>query len=167
MIPNYFLVLEPVFSNLLYPKKEQTEEIIRLPVADDEKDTRYEFIADDFTKEGLVVEHDELPRLKEQKSLVDLRMVAKTCEVFYKDKVENLILATSDSDIWALIESLPSANILVLAEKNKVGDVLIEALTQKRIKYAFMEEMLSIEQPSLPTICFANASLTSSNVSIS
>lgn len=34
-----FLVLEPVFSNLLYPKKEQTEEIIRLPVADDEKDT--------------------------------------------------------------------------------------------------------------------------------
>ena len=98
-------------------------------------------LADDFTKEGIVVEHDELPRLKEQKSLVDLRMVAKTCEAFYKDKVANLILATSDSDVWALIESLPSANILVLAEKNKVGDVLIEALTQKGIKYAFMEDI--------------------------
>lgn len=31
-----FLVLEPVFSNLLYPKKEQAAELIRLPVAEDD-----------------------------------------------------------------------------------------------------------------------------------
>lgn len=90
---------------------------------------------------GITIEHDELPRLKEQKSLVDHRMVAKTCEEYYKNHVEHFILVTSDSDVWALITSLPDADIMVLAERCKSGDVFIEALTQHSIKYVFMEDI--------------------------
>lgn len=108
-------------------------------------DTHTNMMWDELVKEykeaGIVIEHDELPRLKEQKSLVDLRMVAKTCEEFYKNQVSHFILASSDSDIWALINSLPDAEILVLAEKCKCGDVLIEALTQNNIKRVFMEDV--------------------------
>lgn len=95
----------------------------------------------DYRNEGVRVEHDELPRLKEQKSLVDLRMVAKTCEEYYKNHVEHFILVTSDSDAWALIASMPDADIMVLAERCKSGDVFIEALTQHNIKYVFMEDI--------------------------
>lgn len=95
----------------------------------------------DYTEAGVVVEHDELPRLKEQKSLVDLRMVAKTCEEFYKNTIQHFILASSDSDIWALISSLPDANIMVLAEQCKCGDVLVEKLTQNNIPLVFMEDV--------------------------
>lgn len=95
----------------------------------------------EYRNEGIRVEHDELPRLKEQKSLVDLRMVAKTCEEYYKNHVEHFILVTSDSDVWALITSLPDADIMVLAERCKSGDVFIEALTQHSIKYVFMEDI--------------------------
>ena len=95
----------------------------------------------EYRNEGIRVEHDELPRLKEQKSLVDLRMVAKTCEEYYKNHVEHFILVTSDSDVWALITSLPDADIIVLAERCKSGDVFIEALTQHSIKYVFMEDI--------------------------
>ena len=99
----------------------------------------------EYTEAGITIEHDELPRLKEQKSLVDLRMVAKTCEEFYKNQIEHFIFATSDSDIWALISSLPEADILVLAERCKCGDILTEALTQNKIKCLFMED---ITEPS-------------------
>ena len=95
----------------------------------------------EYRNEGVRVEHDELPRLKEQKSLVDLRMVAKTCEEYYKNHVEHFILVTSDSDIWALISSLPDADIMILAERCKSGDLLLEALTQNHIPFVFMEDI--------------------------
>lgn len=111
-------------------------------IDDEHTNAMWEELAIDFRANGVTVEHDELARLKEQKSLVDLRMVAKTCEEFYKNNVQDFILASSDSDIWALITSLPNANILVLAEKCKCGDVLIEALTQSNIKRVFMEDIV-------------------------
>lgn len=95
----------------------------------------------EYREEGIPIEHDELPRLKEQKSLVDLRMVAKTCEEYYKNHVEHFILVTSDSDVWALITSLPDADIMVLAERCKSGDLFIEALTQNQIPLVFMEDI--------------------------
>lgn len=108
-------------------------------------DTHTNLMWDEMVREyreaGIEIEHDELPRLKEQKSLVDMRMVAKTCEEFYKNNVSHFILASSDSDIWALISSLPDADIMVLAEKCKCGDVLIEALTQHNIQRVFMEDV--------------------------
>lgn len=108
-------------------------------------DTHTNLMWDEMVREyreaGITIEHDELPRLKEQKSLVDLRMVAKTCEEFYKNNISHFILASSDSDIWALISSLPDAEIMVLAEKCKCGDVLIEALTQHKIQRLFLEDI--------------------------
>lgn len=108
-------------------------------------DTHTNLMWDEMVREyreaGITIEHDELPRLKEQKSLVDLRMVAKTCEEFYKNSVSHFILASSDSDIWALISSLPDAEIMVLAEKCKCGDMLIEALTQHKIQRLFLEDI--------------------------
>lgn len=96
----------------------------------------------DFRAANVVVEHDELARLKEQKSLVDMRMVAKTCEEHWKNGVKHFILATSDSDIWALISSMPDADIMVLAEKCKCGDVLIEALSRSGVQRVFMEDIV-------------------------
>lgn len=110
-------------------------------VDDEHTNAIWDEVAHEFREAGIAVEHDQFPRLKEEKSLVDLRMVAKTCEEFYKNHVEHFILASSDSDIWALINSLPDANIMVLAEECKCGDVLIDALTQHNIQRIFMEDV--------------------------
>ncbi len=95
-----------------------------------------------FTRAQTKVEHIKIARLKEQKSLVDYKMVAKTCEEYYANKVRSFVLASSDSDIWALICSLPEAEIFVISEKCKSGDFLEDALTQKRIPYCYMDNMV-------------------------
>jgi len=98
-------------------------------------------IVREYKEAGISIEHDEFPRLKEQKSLVDHRMVAKTCEEFYKNNIKHFVLVTSDSDVWALIHSLPDAEILVLAERCKSGDVFIDALTQNKTQRVFLEDI--------------------------
>jgi hypothetical protein len=59
----------------------------------------------------------------------------------YQNKINKFIFASSDSDIWALISSLPDAEILILAETSKCSDILTEALTQKSIQTIFLEDI--------------------------
>lgn len=87
------------------------------------------------------IEHVKLNRLKEQKSLVDYTMVSKTFEEYYESDVRDFVLASSDSDIWALIMAIPTANVMVLSERCKSGDVLPNALTKSDIPFIFMEDV--------------------------
>lgn len=125
--------------NTLSCVKDRLRKIILID--DTHTNLMWDEIVREYREGGIVIEHDELPRLKEEKSLVDLRMVAKTCEEFYKNDVKYFILVSSDSDLWALISSLPDAEIMVLAERCKSGDVFVETLTQHKIQRLFMEDI--------------------------
>lgn len=111
-------------------------------IEDKYTDAIWDALAQDFSADGVTVEHDKLPRLKEQKSLVELRMVTKTCEERYQNNVRRFIFASSNSDVWALITSLPDAEILVLAEKCKSSVSLIDALTQHNVPFVLLEEIV-------------------------
>lgn len=100
----------------------------------------WDAIIQKYSEEGIPIEHDNLPRIKDFRSLADLRIVAKTCEEFYHNNVQHFILVSSDSDIWALISSLPQAEIMLLTEKNHSGDALIETVTQHNIQHIFMDD---------------------------
>lgn len=125
--------------NTLSCVKDRLRKIILID--DTHTNLMWDEIVREYREEGIIIEHDELPRIKEEKSLVDLRMVAKTCEEFYKNDVKYFILVSSDSDLWALISSLPDAEILVLAERCKSGDVFVETLTKHKIQRLFMEDI--------------------------
>ena len=60
------------------------------------------------------VEHIEIDRVTDRKSLVDLRMTASVVTNFYRDGITSFIIVSSDSDFWGLIESLPKAKFLVM-----------------------------------------------------
>lgn len=128
----------------LYDSMEVVKHLARKIILVDDTHTNlmWDEIVQEFRKEGISIEHDELPRLKEQKSLVDLRVVAKACEEHYKNNIQHFILVSSDSDMWALINSLQDATFLVLAERCKSGDVYVEELTKQGIKYMFMEDIV-------------------------
>ena len=67
-------------------------------------------------------------------------MTAGVCEEYYKYNVKSIILASSDSDFWALIKQLPNARFLVLNELRKTSNAIIDQLDKLQIQHCFMSD---------------------------
>lgn len=85
------------------------------------------------------VEYIMIERLKDNKSLADVRVAARTCKEYYSNDVDSFVLVSSDSDYWGLIEELPDANFIVLLEHEKSSYALKEALIKKDIFYCYID----------------------------
>ena len=93
--------------------------------------------------DSIPVEREEVGRVTNRKSLVDIRMTAGTCREFYQDKVTAFIIASSDSDYWGLISALPDASFLVMVEREKLGDDMRAALKNAGIYYCCIDDFCS------------------------
>ena len=82
----------------------------------------------------------DIERLLDNKSLVDITMTAGVCEEHYRNNMESIILASSDSDFWGLIKQLPSARFLVLNEFRKTSPAILEQLDRYNIQHCFMSD---------------------------
>ena len=89
------------------------------------------------------VEHMMIDRLKSNKSLVDIKLTARACEEYYKNAVDSFVIVSSDSDYWGLISSLPEARFVVMAEHEKCGPDIRQALSEKGIFYCFIDDFYS------------------------
>lgn len=88
---------------------------------------------------NLPLEHKEVLRILENKSLVDIAMTTGACKEFYENHIDSIILASSDSDFWGLVSSLPNANFLVLNESIKTSNTILKVLKEHQIRYCFMD----------------------------
>lgn len=89
---------------------------------------------------NIPVEHIEVGRVTDHKSLVDLAMTAGICQAFYRDGVRSFVLCSSDSDFWGVISAIPEANFLVLYEYSKIGQDIKDALTLRNIYHCSMDD---------------------------
>lgn len=95
-------------------------------------------LIDKFVK--LPVEHIMVERVKEQKSLVDIKMTATVCMEHYQNRVSSFLLFSSDSDYWGLISSLPNAHFLMMFEYSKVSDAIKKTLSKHEIYYCAIDD---------------------------
>lgn len=86
------------------------------------------------------VEYILIERLKDNKSLADVKVAARTCKEFYANDVDSFVLASSDSDYWGLMEELPNANFLVMVEHDKCSYALKETLINNGIFYCYIDD---------------------------
>ncbi len=82
----------------------------------------------------------DIERIIDNKSLVDVTMTAGVCEEYYRNNMESIILASSDSDFWGLIKQLPDAKFLVLNEFRKTSTAILDQLDKYRIQHCFMSD---------------------------
>ena len=94
------------------------------------------------------VEHIQIERVKEDKSLVDIRLATGVCREFYTNSIESFVLVSSDSDYWGLISAMPEARFLVMVEHDKCGPDLKQALLDKGIFYCYVDDFYSAEGSS-------------------
>lgn len=92
---------------------------------------------------SIPVEHLEVDRVADRKSLVDISVTTSVCKAHYKDDIDSFILCSSDSDYWGLISSLPEAKFLLMVEHEKTGFGIREALQENNIYYCYLDRFCS------------------------
>lgn len=92
---------------------------------------------------NIPVEHIQVRRVTDRKSLVDIMMTAGVCRNYYDDGIDSFILVSSDSDYWGLISSLPMAKFLVMYEYAKCGIAIKNALSEHDIYYCSIDDFCS------------------------
>lgn len=129
-----------VFKNL---EEENLKKIKKVILYDDVNTS----VAWDYIHEfiPLPIEREEIQRVLNNKSLVDISMAAGACKEFYQENVESMILASSDSDFWGLIQSLPAVRYFVLNESDKTSNVILEKFKEEGINYCFMDSFAQSE----------------------
>ena len=118
-----------------------TQKIASIILFDDVHSASAWRILDSFTH--IPVEHMMTERVKQNKSLVDVMLIARTCQEHYKNNVDSFILVSSDSDYWGLISSLPEARFLVMIERENCGPDLKNALVNAGIFYCYIDDFYS------------------------
>ena len=86
------------------------------------------------------VEHMMIERVKADKSLVDPKLIVRTCQEHYQNHVDSFIIASSDSDYWGLISSVPTARFLVMVESEKMGRDIKEIYDEHDIFYCYLDD---------------------------
>ena len=98
-------------------------------------------ILESFVK--IPVEHIMIERIKQNKSLVDIKLTARACQEHYQRQVDSFVIVSSDSDYWGLISSLPDARFLVMIEREKCGPDMKSALADAGIFYCYLDDFYS------------------------
>ncbi len=120
---------------------EYTSKITRIILFDDIHTATAWSILESFT--SIPVEHIMIERVKQNKSLVDIKLTARACQEHYQNEVDSFIIVSSDSDYWGLISSLPDARFLVMVEREKCGPDIKNALVDSGIFYCYIDDFYS------------------------
>jgi hypothetical protein len=123
-----------VLKNL---NQDELTKIEKITLYDDSNTTSGWDWLSQFTR--IPVEHIEVERVTDRKSLVDISMTASVCKDFYQNGITSFIIVSSDSDFWGLISSLPNANFLVMYEYEKCGSAIKNALSEHGIYYCAID----------------------------
>lgn len=97
------------------------------------------------------VEYILIERIKENKSLTDIKVATRVCKEYYSGNADTFILASSDSDYWGMIEDIPGANFLVMAEREKCSPVLKAALYNHNIPYCYLDSFYAGDAQEIKT----------------
>lgn len=95
-------------------------------------------ILEQFTQ--IPIEHNMIERIKENKSLVDIRLTTGTCREFFQNNTDSFILVSSDSDYWGLISAMPEAHFLALVEDEKCSPAVKKAMVDAGITYCYTDD---------------------------
>ena len=89
------------------------------------------------------VEHKIVARVKDDKSLVDMKLAVGTCREYYQNHIDSFILVSSDSDYWGLITEMPECRFMVMVEYEKSSAAIINAMKEKDISYCYIDDFCS------------------------
>lgn len=108
----------------------------------DEKSNYLWRVFDKIYKGNIPVKSISVPRLKEQKSVVDVVLTKEICKSVYCDGVDKVLLISSDSDFFGLISSLIEVDFGVCFVSSAMGVDYLKYLENNNIP---VMDLLTVE----------------------
>ncbi len=143
--------LAAVLRNL---RIEYTQKIHSIILFDDIHTVDAWRILEQFTQ--IPVEYVMIERVKQNKSLVDIKLTARACQEHYRNNVDSFIIVSSDSDYWGLISSLPDARFQVMIEREKCSPEMKSALVGSGIFYCYIDDFYTGNAEEIKHIALIN-----------
>ena len=103
---------------------------------------------------GVEVETVPVERIVENKSLVDHRLVMGVSKAIYKEDVDSIILVSSDSDFWSVIDASEDVRYLVMVESEKCGHEFKNFLRDKDVFYCYLDKFITPDDDKFFRIVF-------------
>lgn len=100
---------------------------------------------------ALELEHIVVQRLNQSKSQVDMMLAVRTSKEVYLHSNDAVILVSSDSDYWAMIQQLDVARFLVMLERRKTGLAIMDTLALHDIPFCFIDDFCTGASYSIKT----------------
>lgn len=98
---------------------------------------------------NISIQHEMIDRIKDNKSLVDIKLTAGTCREYYKNHINSFILISSDSDYWGLITSMEECRFMVMVEYEKCSSAIVKAMKEKEVPYCYLDKFCSGDLESI------------------
>ena len=125
-------------STLTQLNADELSKISKIELYDDKHTSKaWKYIG---TLTGIPVEHNVIERVKEEKSLVDIKMSVGISKAHFRDNVDSFIMLSSDSDFWGVISSIPDAKFLVMVEQSKCGPDILNAFKDNGTYYCYIDD---------------------------
>ena len=92
---------------------------------------------------GIEVEAIPVERINNNKSLVDHSLVWGVSKAIFQEKVDSIILVSSDSDFWSVIDASEDVRYLVMVESEKCGYDFKNLLRDKDVFYCYLDKFMT------------------------
>lgn len=134
-----------LFKFLTFINCLDSQNIAGIVLVIDEKSNYLWKVFKDIYKGPIKISSINVPRLKEQKSVVDVVLTKAVCESVYLENTDKILLFSSDSDFFGLISSFPEINFGVCYVSNAMGQDYLKYLHNNNIPTM---DLLAIEDDS-------------------
>ena len=124
-------------------KDQEIEKINKIVVYYDSEHTTKAWTSLKHFTYGIEVEAIPVERINNNKSLVDHRLVMGVSKAIFKENVDSIILVSSDSDFWSVIDASEDVRYLVMVESEKCGYDFKNLLRNKDVFYCYLDKFMT------------------------
>lgn len=124
-------------------KDHEIEKINKIVVYYDSEHTTKAWTSLKHFTYGIEVEAIPVERINNNKSLVDHSLVWGVSKAIFQEKVDSIILVSSDSDFWSVIDASEDVRYLVMVESEKCGYDFKNLLRNKDVFYCYLDKFMT------------------------
>ena len=128
----------------------QKERITKIILCDDvNASSAWQLLKNHIT---IPVEYILAERIRDHKSLVDIRLTAEASREHYQNGVDSFVLVSSDSDYFVLIDVMRDAKFLFMLEHEKTSRELKDKLRENDALYCYTDDFYTGDSDELKQV---------------